>query len=243
MKGAGRSVAQVCSVVVMAAGSGRRLGRREPKVMLSVAGQTLLARHRAAFASCGFRKQYWVLGHEAADVRAALERTDGAFEVVLNRDFRETGSGYSLMLGLAETEGAVIFMDADLLYDAAIFHDFAGAASQLLYASRAPDAEAVKVYAEGGRLRALRKGAFSPLQAAGESVGMVLLADGDVRPFAETMRGLARETGNRFEWEEALERFAQEHPVRAVRTERRWVEIDFPGDLIVAEKLAGTLRA
>jgi len=89
--------------VVLAAGEGRRMGRR-PKALLSVDGVSFLARCVSRLRRLGISAVVAVLGHEAARVaaEAGLPAT-GAARLVVN-DRHQEGMLGSVQLGLAEAE-------------------------------------------------------------------------------------------------------------------------------------------
>jgi len=227
-------------VIVLAAGRGGRLGLPTPKVLLRLGGRALLERHRSAFRRMGFARQIWVLGHRAAEVRAALGADRDTFEVVLNPQYVSSGSGYSLYLAACHAPpGSLVFMDADLLYDSRIFEDARGAGNRLLYTARERlDEEAVKVYAYNGRLHGLRKDTLTGHKPLGESVGIVALDAAGASALRDTLGDTVRRRGTAFEWEEAVETLAERIPIQLAPTSAPWIEIDFEEDLECAERLA-----
>jgi len=215
-----------------------RLGTDVPKVLIPVAGTTLLERHRVAFSRWGFSRQIWVLGYRQAEIRQALKRTNGPFEVVVNEDKR-SGSGYSLMLGLKRVGGAACFMDADLMYDSDIFGDLDMSASGVLYSPKESlDGEAVKVYGEPSRVAALRKADCPDMPVLGESVGLGFLDAAGVGGLIRVMESFLSGKGSDFEWESVVECLTRKAVLRPIKTTAPWIEIDFPADIVKAERIA-----
>jgi molybdenum cofactor cytidylyltransferase len=96
--------------VVLAAGTGSRLGRT--KQLLLLEGKPLVQHVVDAAAAAGLHEIVVVVGHDAAGVRKALQLPANG-KVVPNPDYR-VGQSTSLAAGLraasAESEGAVILL-------------------------------------------------------------------------------------------------------------------------------------
>jgi len=89
-------VADPFGVVVLAAGSSRRLG--SPKQLLDLGGRPLLQHVIDAAAEAGAERIVVVLGHAEPEIRAAIALPRGAV-VVVNPDFA-TGQASSLRVGI-----------------------------------------------------------------------------------------------------------------------------------------------
>src|SRR5580698_3544048 len=104
------------SVILLAAGVGRRLGQAEPKpkVLLEFGGRSLLDRHFEALAAAGVGSVVIIVGFEAERIEAAVRTLDPPFEVTLLHNPRFTeGSVVSLAAanGVLRSGGAVVLMD------------------------------------------------------------------------------------------------------------------------------------
>jgi molybdenum cofactor cytidylyltransferase len=102
------------AAVLLAAGSSTRMG--ENKLLLSIDGQTVVARAARAAAAAGLDPIVVVLGHEAERVRAALDGL--ACQTVINPDHAR-GKGTSLQAGVraiasAAAADATVVMLADM---------------------------------------------------------------------------------------------------------------------------------
>jgi len=102
------------AAVLLAAGSSTRMG--ENKLLLSIDGQTVVARAARAAAAAGLDPIVVVLGHEAERVRAALDGL--ACQTVINPDHAR-GKGTSLQAGVREVAAssaadAAVVMLADM---------------------------------------------------------------------------------------------------------------------------------
>jgi bifunctional UDP-N-acetylglucosamine pyrophosphorylase / glucosamine-1-phosphate N-acetyltransferase len=89
------------AIVIMAAGKGTRLKSRRPKVLHQIGGRALVEHVIAAAAQVVEPKDiYVVIGHEAEQVRAALEHTGVRF--ILQAEQR--GTGHALLTARPEVE-------------------------------------------------------------------------------------------------------------------------------------------
>ena len=132
--------AQRIAIAIMAAGKGTRLKSQLPKVLHEVGGKPLLAHViRAATAITPASDVFVIIGHEAALVRAATQKTGVRF--VLQPEQR--GTGHALMVAQPALAGydhvIVLSGDAPLITPETItrlrdFHLQAGAAMTLLSA-------------------------------------------------------------------------------------------------------------
>lgn len=95
--------AEPFAVVILAAGASRRLGR--PKQLLELDGRPLVQHVLDAASAAAPAQIVLVLGHLAAEIRAAVELPAGA-DVAVNPDYA-TGQASSLRVGLAAATGAI----------------------------------------------------------------------------------------------------------------------------------------
>ncbi|MER6080913.1 NTP transferase domain-containing protein [Streptomyces sp. NPDC001833] len=121
------SVAQSALAVVLAAGEGVRLRPYTadlPKTLLNVGGMTLLQRQLAALEAVGVRRVVVVAGHGWRHVKALVDDVRGsrryALDVglMINEDYRSTGTGGSLRHALAAPRYAapeVVVIEGDVL--------------------------------------------------------------------------------------------------------------------------------
>jgi L-glutamine-phosphate cytidylyltransferase len=106
--------------VILAAGRGTRLGAlaaERPKVMVELAGRTLLAHQRTALAAAGVREVHLVLGHGAELVRADLDAA--ALRVWINPDFATTNMVATLLCAQGPLDGTtdLIVAYGDIVYE------------------------------------------------------------------------------------------------------------------------------
>lgn len=108
--------------VILAAGQGRRLKDKTPKVLLQVNQERLIERHIHLFNRLGVNEFTTVIGYggvwtlENMDkIRKIVEKYGG--RTVVNMDSQETHSTWSLGLGLKGLTEDVLVVDGDLYYE------------------------------------------------------------------------------------------------------------------------------
>lgn len=112
--------------VILAAGIGSRLSPLTddcPKSLLRVGGSVILERMIRNCLSCGISQFVLVLGHRADQIKQFVDKTFRGIRVtyVTNDRYRETNTGYSLMLAAPAIGGAeFIKFDADVVFDTKI---------------------------------------------------------------------------------------------------------------------------
>ncbi|MGA9252319.1 MAG: NTP transferase domain-containing protein, partial [Roseobacter sp.] len=100
--------------VILAAGIGSRLSPLTdncPKSLLTVGGSIILERMIRNCLSCGMSQFILVLGHRADEIKKFVDKTFRGIGVtyVINDRYRETNTGYSLMLA-SEAIGTAKFV-------------------------------------------------------------------------------------------------------------------------------------
>lgn len=112
-------------VIIPAAGRSRRLTRltrAKPKSLLRVEGKPIIMHSLDALAERGLRRVTFIVGYMRELLMETLgdRRGDLAIDYVASPDYATTEHGWSLYLSKqrwAEARSAVVFMDADILYD------------------------------------------------------------------------------------------------------------------------------
>lgn len=112
--------------VILAAGIGSQMSPLTddcPKCLLAVGGSVILERTIRNCLSCGISQIVLVLGHRSDQVKQFVDKTFRGIRVtyVINDQYRDTNSGYSLMLA-ASAVGTADFVkiDADVVFDTQI---------------------------------------------------------------------------------------------------------------------------
>ena len=226
--------------MILAAGRARRLGADRPKCLLEFDGRTLLERHLAALASLGVRKATIVVGHLADRLREACPRVPGIeVRFATNERFAE-GSILSMIVGLdAAGDDDLLVMDADVLYEREVLRRLIAApGSALLMDDSAEETgEEMMLGARGGRVLAIARRVGKDWDAVGEGVGF-LRVERALKPRLREIAAKHVEEGHPdVEYEDAIHRLMQEHPIGYVPVGGlAWTEIDFPEDVAKAER-------
>ena len=226
--------------ILLAAGSGRRLGVSHPKCLLRFGERTLLERHLGALEHLRVEEVAIVTGYERTQIEKELAHVRPQPTLLFKPEFAR-GSVVSLWRAREWLQKGddVLLMDADVLYDPALLDVLAARRGSALLLDRNYDdraGEAMKVCLERERIVEFRKQLAPELRFddAGESVGFFRLA-------AETARSLARHVERYVDAGRLDEPY--EEPLRDVMLESphafeicdatgsAWIEIDFPSDV------------
>jgi choline kinase len=236
------------SAILLAAGVGRRLGRAEPapKVLLEFGGRSLLDRHFEALAAAGVGSVVIIVGFEAERIEAAVRALDPPFQVTLLHNPRFTeGSVVSLAAanGVLRSDGTVVLMDGDVLYDHAMLRRLRdGAAENSLLVDRElePGDEPVKLcFDAAGRIVDFRKKPENPGVWHGESVGFFRFSPATAGELADRCDWYV-ENAPHLEYEEAIRDLMLAEPGRFGAedvTDLPWTEIDFEEDVVKAREV------
>jgi len=152
------------SVLVLAAGEGKRMKSATPKVLHPLLGRTLLGHVLAAAAPLGAASALVVVGRGAEQVRGHLSEVAPDALPVLQAEQRGTGHAVRVALAAApDLAGTLVVLNADVpllrpqtLHDLVAAHEVAGSAATVLTAEVAdPDGLGRIVSGDDGGLRAI----------------------------------------------------------------------------------------
>lgn len=232
------------TAIVLAAGVGKRLlavsGGR-PKCLLEIGGRSLLRRLLDGLAGAGVTDAVVVTGFGAESVAAAVREVRGIrVRCLVNPRYRE-GAILSLWTAReALRAGPVLVMDADVLCDAALVARLVASPHPncfLLDDRVVSTGEEQMLLVRGDRVHDIVRGGAPGWELSGESVGFLKL-DAEAAALLETLleRHIAAgDTG--IEHEEVYRDLLARVPVGFERVgDLPWTEIDFPEDLVRAER-------
>ena len=256
------------SVVVLAAGHGRRLGAAGgpgPKWLIEVAGAPIADRHLTAVEQAlgPGTDVVVVVGHGAGRVEryceARAERSALRPRLVRNDHHATRNNWYSLLVALDELQGTIGADDVVVILNSDLFAPPPWLAALLAAANGVGDvpgflavdvvrpltAEAMKVAAgppdAAGRRWCTAIGKVGVDDPIGEYVGITALAPAGRTLVHDALRAFA-ERGDRDDawYEGAFEEAGAALPFLVVRPtpSSAWVEIDDPADLLAADRLA-----
>jgi choline kinase len=237
--------------IMLAAGTGTRLsggnGEHPPKALLEFGGRTLLERHLNALKTLRVESLTLVVGYRAADINRALDKLEigGFVRMVENKDFRR-GSIVSLWCAreALTSGGAVIFMDADVLYDPALLERLVHAADEncLLYDRRLePGEEPIKICVKGGRPVDFGRNVEGACDEMGEWVGFLKLSESYALKLAGVLEKFMEQGRVEQPMEAAVRELLRSSPEDTFTivdvSDLPWIEIDFPEDVEKAREV------
>jgi len=235
--------------VILSAGQGSRLlplTADRPKCLLPLKSRTLLQWQVETLAAGGVTEIAVVVGFRAAMVEehlAALRRDGLALRTILNPFFNVADNLGSCWLAGGEMAEDFLIVNGDTIFEPAVLQ-------RLLASPAAPitvtidrkdsyDADDMKVQVEGTRL--LDIGKTLPLDVVnGESIGMLLFRGTGPRLFRDAVdRAMRQPEGLKWWYLKVIAQIAKAHEVQTALIQGlSWGEVDYPADLIRAERLA-----
>ena len=236
------------TAILLAAGVGSRLRPLtddRPKCLVSLGAETILGRQLRLLAAAGVREVVVSTGWAAEALRAALAEGPLPWRAVHNPDFDRTQNIVSFARALAITDGAVVKLDADVVFGSALLPRLfaAGGAAAVAVDERQPVRdEAMKVRARGAFADAFGKG-LAASDAFGESIGIEWFSTAS-RPVLDRVMAGAEAAGRSDAYYEDLygDVVAGGIAMRLVPVgDLPWTEVDDVDDLRRAKALAPSL--
>ncbi len=226
--------------IIFAAGVGKRLQaftQGLPKCLVTIDGQTLLARHLEHLQRLGVEGLVLVVGYKHEAIRDAIENENpfsGDIRWVVNEQYTR-GSITSLWAARSEMNDDVILMDADVLYAHEILCRLVTSrhtTALLMDENVRQDSEECMVSAIGQRVIRLSKSIPSEYEDIGEGVGFLRVKKEDIPVLLEAVQRHIDAENLDMEYEDALQEFFERVPVGYEKIGGLpWVEIDFPEDV------------
>jgi len=246
--------ARIDKAVILAAGSGSRLGAvsdGRPKPLMPLDGKPdgpcFLDWHVACLAALGIG-EIVIVGNSRTYGWRSPHADYGRVRWLSNPAAASTGSGHSLALAAAadqrilDRQSRVLLMDADIVYHPAVLAGLVAAdqaRSKILVAGRFDETgEEVLVFAHDGTPRLQGKGLFGTelvagLSCLGEATGMLLFEPGDHALLAGATAWAMRfaAAGSRSEHEDIVQPIMALGRLAAVTfADRPFLEVDTPAD-------------
>ena len=243
--------AKIVKAVILAAGVGSRIRPLTddcPKTLLEVGGVAILERMLTHIQNCGIRDVVLVVGYLHERVEAFVRDTfpDLNANFVLNTRYRETNTGYSLMLAADFiADSAFVKFDADVVFENEVLHRLLGSDDEnclCIDRNIQLDAEEVKVIL-ADHSRILRASKEVPARdAIGESIGIEKIQASTATLLIAELRSMMEDANNLQEYYEgAYERLIEKgvafHAVDI--TGLKWTEIDTREDFDTAAAIFG----
>jgi choline kinase len=231
----------IMRAILLAAGSGRRLGRPFPKCLVDIGGTTLLTRALRALAGVKVTEAWVVVGYRHELIAEELGRHPASVSVVCvrNEAFLR-GSIRSLWTAREAMSGEVLVMDADVLFPLHLLRRLVHSphSNCVLGDPRSPfSGEEMMLTVHGERVWDITRGVQDPSHVLGEGVGFYKLG----RSAAHALRGVLDEwvaSGRDHEEYEEVFRVLFKSCVFGYELvgDLPWTEIDFPEDILKAER-------
>jgi choline kinase len=216
-----------------------------PKILLKFGGKTLLEWHALRLREAGVREIVLVTGHLREQIAELLPgicaRHDVAVREIVNSRFHE-GSLLSLKVSFPEIENSsepLLLMDADVFYPTGMLdHLTASAHATALLLDReysTDDDDPMLVPVKNGRPIDFRKNWSGDAEFVGESIGFFKIAPADFPLLIKETQARSRGSSCADSYDDVLRtlvlagRFGYEDV-----TGLRWIEIDFPADVVRA---------
>jgi len=217
-----------------------------PKSLLKVGGNTILEMMLSHIQDCGINEVMFVLGYLQEQIKEAVREKFPNLNAhfVLNDQYAETNTGYSLMLCKAWVgESAFIKFDADVVFDKEILKRLIKSEYDTCLCIDKNinlDAEEVKVIVEGQNRVVKASKTVLPQDAIGESIGIEKISSETARRLFLELEIMMMEKENHQEYYEgAYERLIEKDvPFYALDISGlKWTEIDTKEDFATAERI------
>jgi choline kinase len=226
--------------VILAAGVGRRLQgavTHQPKCLIEIGHATLLHHQLISLERCGITDITLVVGYQKDSVKRHAKELPLNFHFIVNHQFAETNTAYSLYLALNEVEDDIIYLNADVLFHAGILHRLLKSPCKdaMAIIKKACSEEEVKVICQGHIIKQVGK-QVAISECYGEFVGIAKFSKDTIAILRGQLQELIKtDEGKNAYFEEALNMILDDTEICAVDiTDLPCIEIDFPQDLEIA---------
>lgn len=232
------------TAIILAAGVGKRLldaSGGKPKCLIRIGGQSLLERLLRQLAVAGVADAIVVVGFGADTVRSEIGDGPGGIRVrfIENPRYRE-GAILSLWTAEAALSGAVLVMDADVLCGQQVIDRLVRSSHEncfLLDASAPNTGEEQMLLVRGERVLNIIRGGAPGYELMGESVGFLKLSDAAAQLLRQLLAARIDGGHTDIEHEEVYPDLLARVTVGFERIDGApWTEIDFPDDVVRAER-------
>jgi choline kinase len=232
--------------IILSAGQGKRLLPLTadcPKCILPLKGRSLIEWQIDELAKCGIDQVTVILGFRADKVERVLRERYGSHRVktLHNAAYAVSDNLVSCWVAHDEMDSDFVLLNGDTLFEAAVLQrllETHGRPVTVVVSHKEDyDTDDMKVELDGCRLVRIGKDLL-PDQVDGESIGMILFRDQGPMLFRSALEKALRHPSAQTKWYlSVIDEMARSMPVWTCSTKGlHWCEIDYPADLILAEK-------
>lgn len=238
-------------VIILSAGQGKRLlphTAKNPKCLLSIQGKTILEWQISELHKCGIDQITVVTGYGAEKVDTLLQQKYGIQDIktYLNSDYAVTDNLVSCWKVRDEMNEDFILLNGDTLFEAEVIKTLLASPETPITVTISHkdlyDADDMKVCLAGTRLLNIGKNLLSE-RTHGESIGMILFRNDGPALFRSGLQKAISEVQTTHKWYlSVIDAIAQKKTVLTCSIRGlSWCEVDYPADLIDAEKVVKSL--
>jgi choline kinase len=219
------------AAVILAAGMGTRLRdvlSDRPKGLLDAGGAVLVERSLTTLSVCGIDHVVLVAGYRAEMYRAFLSACFPRVELLVNPDYRRTGSMHSLHVARHALTDDFLLLESDLLYEPRAIAELLRRPDRdcVLVSGATGQGDEVFAYGPANRLARLSKTRLAGLPLHGEFVGISRLSIELLRTMCAHYETRVTERAG-YHYDDCLSDVCAAHPVHVHRVDDLlWGEID-----------------
>ncbi len=229
---------QVMKVILLAAGRGKRFGRRTaslPKCLIPLgSGQTLLSRYLESFRQLKLQDVVIVVGHEKEKIISQCVASGRGLSIkfLVNPDYRK-GSIVSLFTAIDEMDRDCLIMDADVYFETIALRRLLKKkrSAFLLDPHSVSSGEEMMVMAKGNRLVQISKKKFPKLRVLGEAAGFFKVTKKDAKLLSSILKKMVHAGKTQLEYEESYNELMKKRTLGYEKITGFWTEMDFKKDL------------
>ena len=226
-------------VILLAAGVGRRFGRRTkkiPKCLIPLGhGETLLKRYFRSFRSVGLREVVLVVGHKKEMIMSQSARIGRGLKIrFVDNDEYTKGSVLSLFNASHELNDDCFIMDADVYFPTEALRRLVRSKhrSSFLVDTRSHfSGEEMMVMSKKKHPVRIAKKVDPSLKVLGESVGFLKVGKADATLLKKILKSFIRHGKTGVEYEDSYNVLMQKTTLGAEPITGFWTEMDFEEDL------------
>ena len=230
--------------LILAAGIGKRLKNKSPKILLKIGNKSLLERHYENLLNLGIKNVGIVIGYKSNQLINFIKKIDIKKNIRIFRNSRyKLGSIVSLVCAnkFFQLKGDLILMDGDVLYDKKILKKLVNSKKRnclLLDKQFKEGEEPIKVCIKNSKIFDFGKIVNQDFDFQGESVGFFKFSNTSSIKLINEAKKIMKSNENLM-YEEAIQQMIKKNEIQIYFeniTNLPWIEIDFKKDLILAEK-------